>query len=114
MQMLEWLTKNHMSISEVARHFGVAPITLHRNVTGARWPSAEIMVSCYRLTNRQVDLVDWIETCRDLLLEAGVIQPGDQYGGPKESNGDAEAGAGGGEGHEHAGDGPQSVGDAEA
>lgn len=102
--MLDWLKQNHMSISEVARHFSVAPITLQRHVTGARWPSSDIMVKCYRLTNRQVDLIDWIETCRGLLIEQGTIQPGDDYGRTEtEERAEAEAGTrGGGSGSEEA------------
>lgn len=73
MQLKTFLEHHRLSITQVAKEWGIAPSTLTRAVNGTRWPSETIMVKAHQLSAGKIGLEDWIETCRDLLEKQNII-----------------------------------------
>lgn len=74
MQFHEYLKAEGLSITSVAREWGVSISTLSRPIKGERWPSDLVLVRAYIMSGGRVGLADWIETCRELLESNGTIE----------------------------------------
>jgi hypothetical protein len=75
MQFKDFLHSKGLSLSDVARLWGVPVSTVSRPAKGQRWPSQLVMVKAFYLSEGAVGLADWIEVCRPLLESEGIIQP---------------------------------------
>lgn len=92
MQFKDFLHARGLTLSEVARQWGVPVSTVSRPAKGQRWPSPLVMVRAYFLSEGAVGLADWIEVCRPLLESEGIIQPTGKTEDGKSTKADAGAG----------------------
>lgn len=73
MQFLDFLNSRGLSLRKVAQEWGVSTSTLSRPAKGERWPTDFVMVRAFVMSDGQVSLADWIETCRGILETSGVL-----------------------------------------
>lgn len=73
MQLTDYIKAEGISLTTLAKEWGIAPSTLSRNAQGKRWPSEIVLVRSHQRSGGRVSLPDWIETCRTLLESQGII-----------------------------------------